>query len=211
MNAENDSICRFTFKERLIHWAVGILFVYLLLTGLALFSPHLYWLAFVLGGGTTIVRWHPIVGLVFFGTLAWMFLMWIRDMRFDSRDIDWLRQVGKYIRNQDKDIPEVGRFNPGQKQLFWLQTISGILLILSGIPLWFPSFFPQGLRLASILVHEVSALVAIGGLIVHVYMGVAFVSGSLPAMIHGTVSRVWARTHHPRWYREKEGQTRNSD
>lgn len=114
------------------------------------------------------------------------------------------KNVGNYIRNQEEGLPEVGRFNPGQKLLFWLQVGAGVLLLLSGIPLWFPHSFPQWLRLMSILVHEISALATIGALIVHIYMGTAFVSRSLSAMIHGTVSRAWARTHHPRWYRELE-------
>lgn len=204
MKPDKNEIRRFTLKERMIHWVVGIGFVYLMLTGLALFTPHLYWLAYVLGGGTTIAKWHPIVGVLFLAALAWMFRMWRRDMKFDAQDREWLKNVGKYIRNQDEGLPEVGRFNPGQKQLFWLQAVSGVLLLLSGIPLWFPHSFPQWLRLVSILVHEVSALAAIGGFIVHIYMGTAVVSGSFSAMINGTVSRAWARAHHPRWYRQFE-------
>ncbi len=204
MNRDPNSIQRFTLRERIIHWLVGILFVYLMLTGLALFSPHLYWLAAVLGGGTTIARWHPIAGVMFFAALAGMFLQWRRDMRLEATDREWMKQMGQYIRNEDEGLPEVGRFNPGQKQLFWLQAINGFLLLISGIPLWFPHSFSQELRLAGILVHEISALAAIGGLIVHIYMGTAVVGGSLAAMIGGRVTQAWARTHHPRWYRERQ-------
>lgn len=202
MKRDTDQIERFTLKERIIHWIVGISFVYLMLTGLALFTPHLFWLAHVLGGGPTIAKWHPLIGVVFFLALSWMFLLWQRQMKFDTQDKQWMKQIGKYIRNEDEGLPEAGRFNPGQKQLFWLETVSGILLLLSGIPLWFPHGTSQWLRLVSILVHEISALAAIGGFIVHVYMGTAVVSGSFSAMINGTVSRAWARTHHARWYRE---------
>lgn len=202
MKRDTDQIERFTLKERIIHWIVGISFVYLMLTGLALFTPHLFWLAHVLGGGPTIAKWHPLIGVVFFLALSWMFLLWRRQMKFDTQDKQWMKQIGKYIRNEDEGLPEAGRFNPGQKQLFWLETVSGILLLLSGIPLWFPHGTSQWLRLVSILVHEISALAAIGGFIVHVYMGTAVVSGSFSAMINGTVSRAWARTHHARWFRE---------
>lgn len=202
MKRDTDQIERFTLKERIIHWIVGISFVYLMLTGLALFTPHLFWLAHVLGGGPTIAKWHPLIGVVFFLALSWMFLLWQRQMKFDTQDKQWMKQIGKYIRNEDEGLPEAGRFNPGQKQLFWLETVSGILLLLSGIPLWFPHGTSQWLRLVSILVHEISALAAIGGFIVHVYMGTAVVSGSFSAMINGTVSRAWARTHHARWFRE---------
>lgn len=205
MEPEQSEIRRFTLKERMMHWAVAIGFVYLMLSGLALFTPHLFWLAQVLGGGSTIAKWHPIVGLFFFAALAWMFLAWRRDMQREVENKGWLKNAGGYIRNQEQGLPEVGRFNPGQKVLFWLQAVGAVLLLLSGIPLWFPHSFPQWLRLISILVHEVAGLAVIGALIVHVYMGAAFVSGSLSAMINGTVSRGWAKTHHPRWYREKLG------
>lgn len=204
MQPIGGEIQRYTLKERLVHWLVGISFVYLMLTGLALFTPHLYWLADVLGGGTTIRKWHPIIGVLFFFFLGWMCLMWRRDMKIDAEDKEWMRNIGKYIRNQEEELPKAGRFNAGQKQLFWLQITSGVLLLLSGIPLWFPLNFPQGLRLAGILVHEIAALAAIGGIIVHIYMGTAVVRGSLRAIINGTVTRDWARSHHPRWYHEMQ-------
>lgn len=201
MKPREPELSRYSFQERLVHWAVALTFLYLLLTGLALFSPHLFWLAWLLGGGTTVAWWHPVVGVVFFGALFWMFRLWRHDMKFDGADREWMSHLGEYIRNQDRGLPEVGRFNPGQKQLFWLQAVAGTLLLLSGIPLWFPHLFPQGLRLVSVLVHELAALAAIGGLLVHVYMGLAVVRGSLSAMITGKVSAAWARAHHARWYR----------
>ncbi|GBC84798.1 Formate dehydrogenase, cytochrome b556(fdo) subunit [bacterium HR11] len=201
--ADRDEIQRFTMAERLIHWAVAISFVYLVLSGLALFHPSFYWLAYVLGGGPVIRQWHPIVGVLMFVFLTAMYLKWRRDMKLDDLDRRWLRQVHKYIRHEE-GVPEAGRFNAGQKLLFKTMTLMGVLLLLSGIPLWFPMRFSRNLREWSILVHEVAALVAIGGLIAHIYMGTAVVRGSMRAMLTGWVSRAWARAHHPRWAREFE-------
>lgn len=205
MRIYSDEIRRFTVGERLVHWIVSLAFVYLMLTGLALFTPHLYWLASVFGGGTTIRAWHPIVGVVFFVFLARMFFMWRRSMPLDALDREWLKESGRYARNEDAGLPEPGRFNAGQKLLFWLQVVAGVLLFVSGIPLWFPETFGRNLRLLCILVHEISALAVIGGIIVHIYMGTAVVRGSLHAMMTGYVSRAWAKAHHPRWYREITG------
>jgi formate dehydrogenase subunit gamma len=201
--ADRDEIQRFTMAERLIHWAVAISFVYLVLSGLALFYPSFYWLAYVLGGGPVIRSWHPIVGVLMFVFLAAMYLKWRRDMRLDDLDRQWLRQIDKYIRHAE-GVPEAGRFNAGQKLLFKTMSLMGLLLLLSGIPLWFPTRFSRNLREWSILVHEIAALVAIGGLIAHIYMGTAVVRGSMRAMLTGWVSRAWARAHHPRWAREVE-------
>jgi formate dehydrogenase subunit gamma len=202
MGTDRAEIQRFSLAERIIHWLVAIAFVYLMLTGLALFTPHLFWLAYVLGGPTTIRIWHPILGVIYALVLLRMFLMWLRDMKIDAEDKAWMKDINKYIRNEDEGLAEAGRFNAGQKLLFWLQVIAGALLLLSGIPLWFPESFGALLRQISILVHEIAALAVIGGIIVHIYMGTAVVRGSLRAMISGKVTTAWAKLHHPRWYRQ---------
>ena len=51
-----------------------------------------------------------------------------------------------------------------------------------------------------ILLHEIAALATIGGFIVHVYMSVFLVPGSMTAMTEGFVSRSLGRTHHRLWY-----------
>ena len=43
------------------------------------------------------------------------------------------------------------------------------------------------------------------GIILHVYAALFWVRGSLRAMTRGTVSRAWARHHHPLWYRRMTG------
>jgi formate dehydrogenase subunit gamma len=52
----------------------------------------------------------------------------------------------------------------------------------------------------AILVHEASALITIGAFIIHLYMGVFLVPGSVTAMVDGHVSKAWAKTHHRLWY-----------
>ena len=102
-------------------------------------------------------------------------------------------------------MPESGRFNAGQKTLFWMQVSSGLALLLSGIVLWFPDKFSWELRLAGILTHETFAIVSMGCIIVHLYMGLFATPGSLRAMVEGKVTKAWARTHHARWYRRVMG------
>ncbi len=54
---------RFTYLERLVHWAVGLSFVFLLLTGLAFSHPRLFWLTTLVGGGPTARILHPWIGM----------------------------------------------------------------------------------------------------------------------------------------------------
>jgi formate dehydrogenase subunit gamma len=195
-------IIRFTFRERVVHWTVAVGFLYSALTGLSLWTPGLFWLASVFGGGET-VRWgHPWGGVLFVAALGAMFFGWARDMMIDKEDRAWLRQAYKYATHDDEGLPEVGRFNGGQKLLFWTQAISAAALLLSGLVLWFPNEMPRGPRLAAVLVHPVSAVVSIAGIIVHIYMATAATPGSLRAMVRGSVTPVWASSHHARWYRE---------
>ena len=196
---------RYVFAERLVHAAAAISFLYLMLTGLAFWAPALYWLAIGLGGGYLSRVLHPWAGLVFTATVVWMYMVWRRDMKITAADRTWRAAMARYVRNEDAFVPAVGRFNYGQKMLFWLMAWGGAALLVSGLVLWFVASVPwelRSLRYAAILVHAVAALVTIGGFIVHVYMGVAVVPGSLAAVIHGDVTEDWARQHHPIWFSE---------
>lgn len=193
---------RYSFGERRIHAAAALSYVYLLLTGLAFWSPAFYWIAVVLGGGYLSRAVHPWVGLVFAAVVARMFVMWRRDMGTTDVDRAWRKAMPHYMRNEDAHVPPVGRFNFGQKQLFWLMSWGALVLLVSGLVLWVPQWFPPSLawmRKAAILTHAVAALATIGGFIVHLYMGLAVVPGGLHAILHGDVSEAWARHHHALW------------
>lgn len=205
MARPSNTVLRYTAAERVVHWVVAVSFLYLLLSGLALFYPPFYWLAGLLGGGPVIRYWHPIVGLVFVASLVAMAVMWARDMRLEPHDREWLRHVRDYAVGEEERVPESGRFNAGQKLLFYLQFLAGIALLASGVVLWFPLSFGRGLREAGFVVHDLAAIAAMGGLILHVYMGVFVIRGSWEAMTRGTVSRRWAEAHHGRWYRQLVG------
>src|SRR5260370_29125146 len=64
-----EQIVRYNYQERFTHWINGISYGYCLLTGLALFTPYMYWLGTVLGGGGAIRYWHPRVRLVYFARI----------------------------------------------------------------------------------------------------------------------------------------------
>ncbi len=198
-----DRVIRYTFGERLVHWLVGITYVYLLLSGLALYTPYLYWMASVLGGGPTARFWHPWIGLVFTIGLLLMQRLWRRDMKITEVDRRWMNGAKDYIENRDDSVPPADRFNAGQKQYYWVMFVSGFLLLVSGVVMWLPEYLPRGtnwVRELAIIVHEVAALLTIGAFIIHVYMGIFMVPGSMQAIVHGYVSNAWARAHHRLWW-----------
>ena len=196
------SVLRYTLTERIVHWLAALTYIYLLLTGLAFYSPTLWWLAGFLGGGPTIRYWHPVAGLAFALTVVWMCVKWGRDMHITDVDRQWNQAVLRYIRNEDEDPPPVGRFNTGQKHFFWTMFLGGLALLVSGVVLWFTEYLPWSFRWArysAVVIHVVAFLCTVAGFIVHVYMGTAVVRGGFGSVIRGEVSMNWARIHHSLW------------
>jgi formate dehydrogenase subunit gamma len=198
-------VLRYNFRERAWHWVAGISYIYLLLTGLAFWSPWLFWLAIVLGGGQVSRMLHPWVGLGFVLAVIQMYRMWAHQMHFGEIDKKWMDSISHYVRNEDDKMPPAGRYNAGQKMLFWGFVIFGTLLLLSGIVLWFPEYIPWSLRYLryiAVLVHASSALITIGLFLIHVYMGVFAERGAFGSVIRGDVSLAFAKRFHPAWYAE---------
>ena len=196
-------VLRYTFEERFIHWMAGLSYLYLLLTGLAFWSPWLFWIAVIFGGGTISRELHPWIGLMFVVAVALMYRMWSTQMHETDVDKKWWDAIPHYIRNEDDQVPTVGRFNGGQKLLFWGFFWCCILLFLSGLILWFPHWIPWNLRFLryiAVIVHPGAALISIGLFIIHVYMGTAMEEGALASMIRGYVSSAWAKRYHGIWY-----------
>src|SRR5260370_28427114 len=144
-----------------------------------------------------------MIGLLCVGGAIWMHDLWRRERDITETDQRWLHGVENYAKNQDELVPLSERFNAGQKLFYWLMFYGGLALLLSGIFIWFPeyiSFRIAWVRQLLILIHEISALLTIGGFIVHIYMGGFLVPGRMTALTGGYVSESWARAHHPLWY-----------
>ena len=203
------TICRYDYRERLMHWLTALTYSYCLLTGLAFYSPHLFWIAQVLGGGPTSRFWHPIFGIAFFIVALWMHSTWYREMEITTGDKAWLDKTREYAENRDDLVPPSDRFNAGQKLFYWLMYYGALALVITGLVMWFPEYIPFSLawiRELAILLHVAAALLTIGGFIIHVYMSVFLVPGSGTAMLFGNVPTAWARTHHLLWYRRVTGE-----
>lgn len=196
-------LVRYNLFERVIHWVVGLTFVALLLSGLALAYPRLYWLSALFGGGQTMRAAHPWIGVVFTAGLVVMLVIWARGMLLDRTDRAWFRRIGRYARTGHTGL-DIGRWNGGQKAYFWVSLVFGIVLLLTGLPLWFPGVFDSsGLRQVCRLIHHVAFLVMVGGFIIHVLLSAFQFPGTMAGMTSGRVTRAWAAWHHPRWFREQ--------
>jgi formate dehydrogenase subunit gamma len=206
--ALHHHVLRYNLKERLVHWVAGASYLYLLATGLAFWSPWMFWLALVLGGGQVSRMLHPWAGLIFVASMIYMYVLWSRQMRFQAVDRAWWKSLHYYVTNQDDKMPPAGRYNAGQKMLFWSFFWAGLVLLLTGVVLWFTDSLPwslRWLRYVAIILHPIAALVTIGTFMIHIYMGVFAERGAFGSVIRGDVSMAFAKRYHPGWYEEIVG------
>ena len=202
-----DEIVRHRLSSRVIHWTVALFFFLALLSGLPIWTPIFGWMA-TFFGGLNVCRWlHPWAGLAFAVASVVMFVHWASDMRLGKGDREWLspRGIVRYFKYSGDDS-QVGKYNGGQKLLFWAAALGMLGLLLSGLVMWFPERLPQGLRELSYVVHDLAFILFFAMIIGHIYLGTAAEPGTFSAMTRGTVSKAWARLHHPRWYREVTGE-----
>ncbi|MGY4829727.1 formate dehydrogenase subunit gamma [Sphaerotilaceae bacterium SBD11-9] len=199
---------RYTDSTRMNHWAVALLFLCAGLSGLAFFHPALYFFTLLFGGGTWTRILHPFFGvLMVLGFVGLYARVW-RDNTWQPRDGEWMKAAPQLIKTGDEgSMPPVGKYNAGQKLVFWAFAVSLLLLFVTGFVFWqpwFADYFAIPLRRVAVVVHAVSAVVLILSVIVHVYAAI-WVKGTLRAMMRGTVSEHWARRNHPLWHGEVSG------
>ncbi|WP_455922848.1 formate dehydrogenase subunit gamma [Pseudomonas putida] len=203
-------ILRYTANQRTNHWLVAILFFMAALSGLALFHPALFWLSHLFGGGPWTRILHPFMGVAMFVLFLGLVMRFWRANFFIHNDRLWLRRIDRVMLNQEEGVPPIGKYNPGQKLLFWTLLACMLVLLFSGVVIWrvyFSQWFGITTIRLAVLAHAAAAFVLVTSIIVHIYAGI-WIKGSVDAMLHGWVSRAWARKHHALWYREVTGDKR---
>lgn len=198
-----NELVRHKLSSRVIHWVVALLFLGALFTGMPIWSPVFGWMA-TLFGGLTVCRWlHAWLGVGFSVGMLVMFVHWLPEMKFDAHDRKF--RMIEYLKFSAAPDPEVGKYNGGQKLFFWAAFVGMLLVLITGIPLWWPNTFGWRLRQVSILLHDVGYIFWFVAIVGHIYLGTAAEPGTFHSMTRGTVTRPWARLHHPRWFRDVTG------
>ena len=197
---------RFNSLERFSHWLTAVSFVVLGLTGLNITFGKIVLLPMIgpeafssLSQAAKYV--HNYVSAAFVIGLVLIVALWIKDNIPRKVDIDWVKQGGGFIKS--KHAPS-GRFNPGEKLVFWFALGAGLAVIVSGYLLMFPFYVTDiaGMQIAQV-VHAVIAVLFVAVIIAHIYIGTLGMEGAFEAMATGEVDLNWAKEHHDLWLEEQ--------
>jgi len=199
------TIVRFNPFERFVHWMTAVCFIILGLSGLnisfgrplllPLMSPEAF---------TAWSEWakyaHNYLSFPFTLGVVLIFLMWIAGNIPNGDDIEWLKRGGGMVGH---DHPPAGRFNAGQKMIYWIVVLGGGAVAVSGYVLIFPFY---GTSIDTMqqaeMVHSIVAMLFIAVMLAHIYIGTIGMEGAFEAMGTGTVDLNWAKEHHSRWLQE---------
>lgn len=202
----SDYIERFRTSERILHWIVTCSFFTLLFTGLGLYSRLFHGYFAMFGGGHNAILIHKTSGIIFFFSSIYMFFNHKKDVStFDEGDWQWIRKYGGYLTRFGNHF-DIGKYNPGQKLFAVFIAAATVALGLTGLFIWFPVFFPRWIVQLSLLLHSLMFIGSIMFVVVHVYLATIGNPGTIEAMLYGNVRKIWARKHHPKWYKEVTGE-----
>lgn len=207
MSNKQRLLQRYSDGDRMNHWVIALLFVLAAASGLAFFHPSLYFLSSLLGGGVWARILHPFIGLAMVLAFALLFSKLWRDNLMNEADKEWRKHSGDMLRGDKSKMPPVGKYNAGQKGVFWLMSACLLILLVTGVMFWQPWFassFPILLRRFAVVLHAASAVGLILGVIMHVYAAI-WVKGTVRAMTRGTVTEAWAKQNHALWHRDMTG------
>jgi formate dehydrogenase subunit gamma len=197
---------RFNAFERFSHWLTAISFVALGLTGLNITFGKLVLLPVIghdaFGTLSELVKYvHNFASFPFVVGLMLIVAMWIKDNIPRKIDIVWLKQGGGFIGSKH---PQAGRFNAGEKMVFWFALGGGVAVAASGYLLLFPFYVTNilGMQIAQV-VHSLIAVLFVAVILGHIYIGTLGMEGAFEAMSTGSVDLNWAKEHHGLWLEDE--------
>ena len=191
--------------ERLVHWTLAISCLVLCFTGLGMMFKSFAFIGNIMGGLVVVKYVHNFTGLLFGLALLLAIKMWWHEAGVFSmpEDLEWMKTAGGYLWHVDK-VPEVGKYNPGQKMFFLAVAGFGVIMVFTGIIMWFPLSFPSWIVRLLFFLHALGFVVIFPFFFVHLYLGTIGSPGSLQAMTTGWVTKAWLKKQHPKWLKEME-------
>jgi len=201
---------RYAPSARWFHWFIAAVFLELALSGLLLFAP---WLSVGLVG--TVIRIIHRVGAVILVAAPVIFTLvsWRRGWYFvkeafiwGKTDLRWIEAAPSYYFGGDpRMMPPQGYTNTGMKLYRLSILFGGAVFVITGAIMWFfKGIVPPAVLQWSLLLHDITFIIAICMFLLHFQLGVFHprMDESLLSMVDGKVSGVYAKSHHGKWYDE---------
>ncbi|GGH07760.1 formate dehydrogenase subunit gamma [Alsobacter metallidurans] len=196
---------RYAAGARINHWVTAISFILLALSGLAFFTPSLYFLTGLFGGGQLARTLHPWIGVVLFVSFSGLFVRFWKANLWNRDDSAWMSKLPDVVAGHEEKLPEIGKYNAGQKLVFWGMALLILVLFATGLVIWqqyFGAASSIDQQRVALLLHAAAAVGTILIWIVHVYAAI-WVRGTIQAMTRGNVTGGWGWRHHRKWLREE--------
>lgn len=200
----------FSVFNRIVHTIAAISFIIIIPTGIIMMFGSTF------GGGafvTACKELHAIATVLFIISIVPMFLMWVKDMLFNSDDIKWFMILGGYLSKEKKPIP-AGKFNAGQKMWFWICTMGGVLMIYTGATLYVQDLNLSILTMFGltkietlrfcIIVHNIVGIAMVALFFTHLYMSIFAIKGAILSIINGYKEKEEVEILHSSYYKKLE-------
>jgi formate dehydrogenase subunit gamma len=203
-------ILRFNEFERFTHWMTATCFIVLALTGLNyVFGKRLLMPLIGPDAFAAISQWskyaHNFLAWPFMIGICFMMAVWMADNIPNRIDWEWMKAGGGFFSGRH---PSAERFNGGQKLVFWIVILAGLLMSISGIMLMFPFAALDINGMQTIQgIHAIIAVLFIAAMLAHIYIGSLGMEGAYDAMGSGEVDLARARAHHDLWVEEQQAKT----
>ena len=205
------TMLRFPSFDRMVHWMTAACFIILALSGLNMAFGRTLLLPLIGDTGFSALTQlgktaHNYLGFPFMLGVALMFLIWVSQNIPNARDIAWFRAGGGIV---GKGHPPAGKFNGGQKIIFWTVVLGGTALSVTGLMLLMPFDYTDiaGMQLSQ-TTHGLIGVVMMAVILAHIYIGTLGMEGAFSAMGSGEVDVNWAREHHSVWYEQEAARGR---
>jgi formate dehydrogenase gamma subunit len=214
-------VMRFDRSQIVQHLLTTIAFIALVITGFALRFPDSWWVqALASLGMTEPVRGdlHRIFAVVMIITaiyhMYYIFLTARGRKEFQSivptwQDVkDFISNMRYYLFKTEREV-EFGRYDYSQKAEYWALIWGTILMIITGLILWFPQWsvkvLPSWIIPAAQTVHYYEAWLATLAIAVWHFFFVIFHPEEYPmswTWLTGKMSDEAVKRHHSRWHKE---------
>ena len=210
---DGKKIQAFSLYNRIIHHVAAVSFIVVVPTGFVIVFGSFF------GGGMFVTfckNLHGIFTIPFAIVVIPMFLMWLKEAIFNFDDVKWMMIVGGYLSKEKKPIP-AGKFNAGQKMWYWIATLGGMVMVITGAAMFFMDFNIEMIKSMSglsqidflrvmAILHNVVGFLVVALFITHVYMSMFAIKGAVHSILDGHMEEEEVRILHSSWYKKLKDQ-----